>query len=642
MQYKNVFEDFFYSTTATTLTYRIEDENGEPVFIGRAIGNSGGTRVNVAQKIRDWLFNEIGDFRESDGEFFDHPDAIHAFSLVDMSDNAVKEQWMVIYSFQPWNGDTLFLTTAINTHASPLQKLFVTNGAKIDVPTHRTQDITDGGEGDGPGGGDDGLYFEVDASASIQPAGGYLSVQYTTNIPESEITPVIPSTWTLVSFANGVITFNVPENTGAERIVTTVPFVRKGATLGTTVVTQYAYADNYFIIDGETHIPFEGGEYTYQISTSCDGYNVSVPSGVTIVSMSSSSITLNYSANNTDEDRYLQIEFIPNCAYSVTLDVFQDNQQEGEYLTLDFYRNSAGYWKGTLSNGSYYSLNGGNWVPITAGTTFSFNQGDSVRLKHSTGSMSDTLEAIIRDDDYDRYVYCDVRGNILSAFVGDDFRSYRRSSIRKTYPYNVLGLAYRMFSNLEKLRYSHRLCMPIDVGQNMFTGLFQYCPTLRTAPALPSMMLRHQCYAYMFRNCTSLVTAPNLPAKEYKSHGSDGFYMRMFEGCSSLVNVQDTLPLEDLTPYCYYGMYVGCTSLRKAPKLPVVNISGITDCYGYMFYGCSSLSEVTCLAGSGHGTTEHENWLEGVSPTGVFKKRSGSTWTEGDSGIPEGWTVVEV
>lgn len=155
MQYDNIFNDFFYSTTATTLSYRIEDENGEPVFIGRAVGDSAGTRVNVAQKIRDWLFNDIGDFRESDGEFFDHPDAIHAFSLVDLSDNAVKEQWMVIYSFEPWNGDTLFLTTAINTHASPLQKLFITNGAKIDVPTHMTQDIDDGGPGDGPGGGGD-------------------------------------------------------------------------------------------------------------------------------------------------------------------------------------------------------------------------------------------------------------------------------------------------------------------------------------------------------------------------------------------------------------------------------------------------------------------------------------------------------
>lgn len=244
MQYDNIFNDFFYSTTATTLSYRIEDENGEPVFIGRAVGNSGGTRVNVAQKIRDWLFNEIGDFRESDGEFFDHPDAIHAFSLVDLSDNAVKEQWMVIYSFQPWNGDTLFLTTAINTHASPLQKLFLTNGAKIDVSPQKTQEITDGGEGDGPGGSDveppEPWIFTAYPTVLDYSCGEYL-LAISTNKDVSGITVDTPSGISYVSKTQTGYTFTVEANTSSSQREFVLVF-RMGDETRTVTLTQEGFA----------------------------------------------------------------------------------------------------------------------------------------------------------------------------------------------------------------------------------------------------------------------------------------------------------------------------------------------------------------------------------------------------------------
>lgn len=32
----------------------------------------------------------------------------------------------------------------------------------------------------------------------------------------------------------------------------------------------------------------------------------------------------------------------------------------------------------------------------------------------------------------------------------------------------------------------------------------------------------------------------------------------------------------------------------------------------------------------------------GVSPTGTFVKKAGVDWPTGNSGIPSGWTVVEV
>lgn len=69
-----------------------------------------------------------------------------------------------------------------------------------------------------------------------------------------------------------------------------------------------------------------------------------------------------------------------------------------------------------------------------------------------------------------------------------------------------------------------------------------------------------------------------------------------------------------------------------------------------MFYGCSQLNEVTCLA------TNPDNinmcctgWLDGVSATGKFTKAANvniaallnpTGWPRGVNGIPSNWEVV--
>ena len=59
-----------------------------------------------------------------------------------------------------------------------------------------------------------------------------------------------------------------------------------------------------------------------------------------------------------------------------------------------------------------------------------------------------------------------------------------------------------------------------------------------------------------------------------------------------------------------------------------------------MFYECSSLNNVKCLA-----TAPTSNntllWLDGVAATGTFTKAADATWDTGASGIPNNWTVVE-
>ena len=98
----------------------------------------------------------------------------------------------------------------------------------------------------------------------------------------------------------------------------------------------------------------------------------------------------------------------------------------------------------------------------------------------------------------------------------------------------------------------------------------------------------------LFIGCTSLTKAPVLPATTLAYN----CYYNMFYGCTSLTEAP-VLPATTLYKYCYYYMFYGCTSLIKAPELPATTLA--TNCYGFMFSGCTSLTEapelpVTTLA----------------------------------------------
>lgn len=100
------------------------------------------------------------------------------------------------------------------------------------------------------------------------------------------------------------------------------------------------------------------------------------------------------------------------------------------------------------------------------------------------------------------------------------------------------------------------------------------------------------------------------------------------------------LPATTLNEGCYYNMFYGCTHLTRAPALPAATL--VNTCYKYMFQNCSSLNYVKCLA-TNPGTSSQsytKDWLSSVSSSGTFvKKSSVTTWSEGASGIPSGWTV---
>jgi len=91
--------------------------------------------------------------------------------------------------------------------------------------------------------------------------------------------------------------------------------------------------------------------------------------------------------------------------------------------------------------------------------------------------------------------------------------------------------------------------------------------------------------------------------------------------------------------YCFQNLFSGCSQLSHAPELPAKTLTD--GCYYKMFWGCRSLSYVQCMATDISASDCSANWLSGASPTGIFAKATGmNDWPTGDSGIPQGWTVI--
>jgi len=65
-------------------------------------------------------------------------------------------------------------------------------------------------------------------------------------------------------------------------------------------------------------------------------------------------------------------------------------------------------------------------------------------------------------------------------------------------------------------------------------------------------------------------------------------------------------------------------------------------CYNSMFNGCTGLNYVKCLATNISASGCTTNWLSNVAVSGTFIKAAPmSRWTEGNNGIPSGWTIQD-
>ena len=192
-----------------------------------------------------------------------------------------------------------------------------------------------------------------------------------------------------------------------------------------------------------------------------------------------------------------------------------------------------------------------------------------------------------------------------------------------------------MFWNCTSLTKAPKLLPATELAKECYSEMFKDCIKLTGIPSgLPAIELAEKCYYAMFYGCKNIEGAPELPAETMV----ESCYAQMFRGCERLENAPE-LPATILAKECYSEMFEYCIRLKKSPVLAA---SALADgCYAKMFNGCSVLAEVSMLATENVNDTNLSSWLDAVSKSGTFYKKSGTTLSEGKSGIPTGWTVVE-
>ena len=145
---------------------------------------------------------------------------------------------------------------------------------------------------------------------------------------------------------------------------------------------------------------------------------------------------------------------------------------------------------------------------------------------------------------------------------------------------------------------------------NLFSHTYGGTITARIVDAsnlkLPFTELTLYCYYSMFEGCSKLTTTPTLPATTLAKY----CYNYMFRGCSSLTTLPE-LPATTMQYGCYQSMFRGCSKLTVAPTLPTTTLA--ESCYSSMFMDCSSLTTAPelplttlatgCYSGMFHGCT---------------------------------------
>lgn len=320
----------------------------------------------------------------------------------------------------------------------------------------------------------------------------------------------------------------------------------------------------------------------------------------------------------------------------------------GQYLTFRAEENSMF----RFSQPSKYSLDSGTtWTSLASNTwTPTVASGDTIMWKTTT-SQSNSAGTFSSSGMFI------AEGNPLSLVFEDNFDG--QTSLANGYLYVLSNL----FSGCTNLASAENLSLPATtLAESCYESMFQGCTSLTTAPELPATTLEtacyanmfsgctsltsapelqatalyNGCYAYMFANCTSLTAAPNLPATAL----DNSCYTGMFMGCTSLTTVQSVLPATTMKYSCYNAMFEGCTSLTTAPELPATILA--EQCYSIMFAYCTNLNYVKCNATDISANVCTTNWLINVASSGTFVKNpSMSSWTNGNSGIPNGWTVID-
>ena len=175
--------------------------------------------------------------------------------------------------------------------------------------------------------------------------------------------------------------------------------------------------------------------------------------------------------------------------------------------------------------------------------------------------------------------------------VGDKVQFYGNGTSITCYNGTIItssgdGFTCKVYGNIMSLVDEEGFATATTLSADQtFFSLFSDFITLTDASGLllPATQLTAYCYYSMFYGCTALTAAPALPATQLAAY----CYYSMFKSCARLTAAPE-LPATQLANNCYHRMFQGCASLTTAPALPATQLAG--NCYREMFSICTALT----------------------------------------------------
>ena len=305
-------------------------------------------------------------------------------------------------------------------------------------------------------------------------------------------------------------------------------------------------------------------------------------------------ITINQTANDTDEPDYFYIESLGD-ANTISVKNQGNGSTDNVTPTLEYSKD-----KNTWNTITFDWTSGNHTTELPV----KLNTGEKMYFRNDTRLFSNSSSKYIT---FSSSVSSNVGGDIrtLSNYLDvnnettvQEYMFYYLFNNNKNIvdasnlrlPYTTLGNGcyYQMFQGCTSLTTAPTEFPATTLTYRCYLSMFNGCTSLTTAPALPATTLVDECYNSMFQGCTSLTTAPALPATSLAS----SCYNSMFRYCSSLTTAP-ALPATTLVDECYKSMFQGCTSLTTAPELPATTLASY--CYQYMFYDCTALTSAPKL-----------------------------------------------
>ena len=670
------YQDTYFRTAKDEITYVVRlGETETAVFYGRAVKSPDEPYIYI--KINDiaqqYLDVDIPDFRDFSNNVTLHSNGILQFKLYEVTaytattengDTTIvsHENYLQTYNVlcnynyeDEWDGGMKRLSNPVNGHLDSRMKLFwtaVADGntyAPITTACHTSGEVPTTGStpsvdsGDTIYTGETGTFAVTGGDGAVFNNGANVwYVAYDTDYP---------SVYYVFSGATG---FSTGYTSGGQ-----VSFYIPATTASSTSYTVYFYPyDGGAVLDDATATQDENVSYSFAFNNP-DGQALSSSSTSNSVTWTTtypsityyfyrwdtllaSGNTLNsgvtvFFGENTDTENAATYSFQAyyNGVLLDTLTWTQDAAEEPEpelpfdqqYFTVEFGDSPSMFKVGKLAYSGltyYYSVDRGNiWHVQDLGEELVFANSTGltyadvvaskkVLFKGENGSYMHFFDYL--EDTYQGSFK--VYGNIMSLLYGDEFYgettlpdpfSHRLDTT--IYPYDLMGAFQNMFDGFRTLTSAENLILPPTTKGYCYANMFSGCWHLTEAPELPASAMSPCCYQEMFKDCVSMSAAPELPATT-------------------------------LAEECYAWMFAQCWALRSGPDLPAPFLT--TACYSYMFAGCSVLSSLRCMAYDVSATGCTVYWLNAVSATGTFTKAGSTTYTSGPSGIPSGWTVIDI